>query len=51
MTGTAASLNRVDGAWAQTVPVDFLHSLTGASRAWEVVTELPTLTIPRAGVW
>ncbi|MFF6801140.1 hypothetical protein [Streptomyces sp. NPDC012616] len=51
MTGTAASLNRVDGAWAQTDPIDFLHSLTGASRAWEVVTELPTLTIPRAGVW
>jgi hypothetical protein len=41
----------VDGAWAQTPPIDFLHSLTGASRAWEVVTELPALTIPRAGVW
>ncbi|WP_405961291.1 hypothetical protein OG235_37155 [Streptomyces sp. NBC_00024] len=51
MTGTAASLNRVDGAWAQTPTLDFLRSLTGASRAWEVVTEMTTLTIPRAGVW
>lgn len=41
----------VDAAWVQTGTLDFLHSLTGATRAWEVVTEVPTLTIPRAGVW
>ncbi|MER6557886.1 hypothetical protein ABT300_08985 [Streptomyces sp. NPDC001027] len=51
MTGTAASLNRVDGAWVQSGTLDFLRSLTGANRAWEVVTEVPALTIPRAGVW
>ena len=51
MTGTAASLNRVDGAWAESTTLDFLHMLTGATRAWEVVPEVPLLTIPRAGVW
>ncbi|WP_327345986.1 hypothetical protein [Streptomyces europaeiscabiei] len=41
----------VDAAWVETGSLDFLRSLTGAIRAWEVVTEVPTLTIPRAGVW
>jgi hypothetical protein len=51
MTGTASSLNRVDGAWAQTAALAFTHPLDGADRVWEVVTALPAVTIPRAGVW
>lgn len=51
MTGTAATLNRVDGAWAQTDTLDFVHTITAPVRTWEVLTELPPLTIPRAGVW
>ncbi|SOE31796.1 hypothetical protein [Streptomyces sp. OK228] len=51
MTGTAASLNRVDGAWADSTTLNFLHTLTGALRAWEAIPEVPLLTIPRAGVW
>jgi len=41
----------VDAAWVQTDTLNFAHTITGAVRAWEVVTEVPTLTIPRAGVW
>jgi hypothetical protein len=51
MSGTAASLNRVDGAWAQTPVLTFSRALAGADRAWEVITEVPAVTIPRAGVW
>ncbi|MEU1180646.1 hypothetical protein ABZ464_23900 [Streptomyces sp. NPDC005820] len=41
----------VDSAWVDTGTLSFGHNLTGASRAWEVVTEVPKLTIPRAGTW
>ncbi|MFF0092679.1 hypothetical protein ACFYSF_22335 [Streptomyces canus] len=41
----------VDAAWVQNGTLNFLHSLTGALRAWETVPEVPLLTIPRAGVW
>lgn len=41
----------VDAAWVQTSALTFLHTLTGAVRAWETVPEVPLLTIPRAGVW
>ncbi|MGW2951502.1 hypothetical protein [Streptomyces eurythermus] len=41
----------VDASWAQNATLTFSHSLTGADRVWERVTEVPTLTIPRAGVW
>jgi hypothetical protein len=52
VTGTAATLSSpVDGSWAQTPVVTFSRSLTGADRVWEVVTESPAITIPRAGVW
>ncbi|MEU0061619.1 hypothetical protein [Streptomyces sp. NPDC006334] len=51
MTGTTASLSRVDGAWAQTGVLTFSRTLAGADRAWEVITEVPAVTIPRAGVW
>jgi hypothetical protein len=51
MTGTAAYLNRVDGAWAQTPTLTFSRTLAGADRAWEIITEVPAVTIPRAGVW
>ncbi|MEU2264930.1 hypothetical protein ABZ568_00450 [Streptomyces olindensis] len=51
MTGTAAGLNRVDGAWVQTGTLTFNRPLDGADRAWEVVTEVPAVTITRAGVW
>ncbi|MET8609814.1 hypothetical protein [Streptomyces misionensis] len=41
----------VDASWAQNGNLTFAHSLTGADRVWERVAEVPTLTIPRAGVW
>ncbi|MEU5497978.1 hypothetical protein [Streptomyces griseofuscus] len=41
----------VDAAWVQNGTLNFLHTLTGALRAWETVPEVPLLTIPRAGVW
>ncbi|MGW6391218.1 hypothetical protein ACWFR1_12115 [Streptomyces sp. NPDC055103] len=41
----------VDASWTQNGVLTFTHSLTGADRAWEHITEVPTLTIPRAGVW
>lgn len=51
MTGTAASLNRVDGSWIQTGILTFSRDITGADRAWQIVTEVAPLTIPRAGLW
>ncbi|PWI15957.1 hypothetical protein DI272_18655 [Streptomyces sp. Act143] len=51
MTGTAASLDRVDASWAQGSTLTFAHNLTGADRVYEQITEVPPLTIPRAGVW
>ncbi|KAA9379616.1 hypothetical protein F5972_08140 [Microbispora cellulosiformans] len=41
----------VDAAWVQNATLTFNHALTGADRVWEKVSEVPTLTIPRAGVW
>jgi hypothetical protein len=42
----------VDAAWTQTpATLAFRHDLTGGARAWEIITEVPTLTIPRSGVW
>lgn len=51
MTGTAASVNRVDGAWAQTGTLTFNRPMDGADRVYEQVTEVPPVTIPRAGIW
>ncbi|WP_043627368.1 hypothetical protein [Nonomuraea candida] len=42
----------VNGAWTQTsATLAFRHDLTSGAREWEILTEVPTLTIPRAGVW
>lgn len=51
MTGTASSLNLVDGSWMQNPTLTFNHPLTGADRVWEKVSEVPALTVPRAGIW
>ncbi|KUN32545.1 hypothetical protein AQJ11_03185 [Streptomyces corchorusii] len=40
-----------DGSWAQNATLQFSHALDGADRVYEQVTEVPALTIPRAGVW
>lgn len=40
-----------DGSWAQNSTLTFSHVLDGADRVYEQVTEVPALTIPRAGVW
>ncbi|WP_413808119.1 hypothetical protein [Streptomyces sp. OE57] len=40
-----------DGSWAQNSTLTFTHALDGADRVYEQVTEIPDLTIPRAGVW
>lgn len=41
----------VDAAWAQTGTLTFSRNLAGADRTYEQVTEVPAVTIPRAGVW
>jgi hypothetical protein len=42
----------LNAAWTQTpATLAFRHDLTGAAREWEIVSEVPTLTIPRAGAW
>jgi hypothetical protein len=44
----------IDASWAQSVwnpAPGGLHALTGADRVYEQVTEMTTITIPRAGVW
>lgn len=41
----------VDASWLQNGSLAFNHALTGADRVWERVSEVPTLTIPRDGVW
>ncbi|MTE20280.1 hypothetical protein F0L17_14410 [Streptomyces sp. TRM43335] len=41
----------VDGSWMQTPVMNFGHTLSGAHRAWEVVTPVPAITVPRDGVW
>ncbi|MET8746883.1 hypothetical protein [Streptomyces sp. NPDC004728] len=41
----------VDASWAQTASLDFNHALNGADQAWERISEIPPLTIPRAGIW
>lgn len=41
----------VDASWAQNATLTFSHAMNGADRTWERVTEVPTLTIPRAGTW
>ncbi|RSO07042.1 hypothetical protein DMH18_26800 [Streptomyces sp. WAC 06783] len=38
-------------SWFQILPPAFTHMLTGADNAIEQITEVPTLTIPYAGVW
>lgn len=51
MTGTSGSINRVDGAWVQTGAVSVSRSITGADRTYVHITEVPTLTVNRAGIW
>ncbi|MFI7467428.1 hypothetical protein [Nonomuraea sp. NPDC049646] len=52
MTGTASTVNApVDGAWMQSAVTAWNHALIGADRVWEVITELPAITVPRAGFW
>ncbi|MEZ3180802.1 hypothetical protein KYY02_19540 [Streptomyces pimonensis] len=41
----------IDGAWAQTEPTAFLHTLSGPSWQFEPVPALPAVTIPRSGWW
>ncbi|MET9462427.1 hypothetical protein ABZY05_46770 [Streptomyces canus] len=41
----------VDASWAQNATLNFSHALNGADRVYEQITEVPALTIPRAGVW
>lgn len=43
----------VDAAWAQARwnQPNATHPLTGADRAYEQITEVPAITIPRDGVW
>ncbi|MFJ5016985.1 hypothetical protein [Streptomyces griseoluteus] len=51
MTGTAATINApVDGSWMQSAVGTWAHALNGADRVWEVVTELPAIAVPRAGI-
>lgn len=51
MTGTGGGL-RGSAAWVQTpLGLEFVHQLTGDTRAWERITEVPALTIPRPGEW
>ncbi|MFF5968273.1 hypothetical protein ACFY64_32025 [Streptomyces collinus] len=52
MTGTAATLTPpVDGSWMQSAVGTWAHALNSADRVWEVVTEQPAITVPRAGIW
>ncbi|WP_336048107.1 hypothetical protein [Streptomyces sp. CA2R101] len=39
------------GSWVQTGPLTFTHALTGLDFDYEHISEVPTLTIPYAGVW
>ncbi|MFF5668800.1 hypothetical protein ACFY8S_01465 [Streptomyces hygroscopicus] len=41
----------VDASWAQNSTLTFAHALNGADRVYEQITEIPPLTIPRAGTW
>lgn len=41
----------VDSSWVQTPSLNFSHPVTGGDRVWERISEVPTLTIPRAGTW
>ncbi|WP_039938198.1 hypothetical protein [Streptomyces himastatinicus] len=51
MTTSNAAAPQQSGSWVQTGPLSFSHSLSGADGAWEQISEVPTLTIPYAGVW
>ncbi|MFF5655202.1 hypothetical protein [[Kitasatospora] papulosa] len=51
MTGTQSAVTGVDASWAQNGTLTFTHALTGADRAYERVTAVPALVIPRAGLW
>ncbi|SHI59558.1 hypothetical protein [Streptomyces sp. 3214.6] len=48
---TTPASYRQGSTWLQTSPVDFSHSLTGADRTDERISEIPELTIPFPGVW
>ncbi|WP_158714606.1 MULTISPECIES: hypothetical protein [unclassified Streptomyces] len=48
---TTPASYRQGSTWLQTSPVDFNHSLTGADRTDERISEIPELTIPFPGVW
>lgn len=48
---TSGAVTRVDGAWMQTGVLTFNRALAAQNRVWEIITEAPALTIPRAGIW
>jgi hypothetical protein len=42
----------LNGTWVQTpATLAFRHDLTADAREWDILSEVPTLTIPRAGAW
>ncbi|MER6632316.1 hypothetical protein ABT301_29550 [Streptomyces sp. NPDC000987] len=41
----------VDASWAQTPPLTFQQQVTGADHAWERIADVPTIAVPRAGIW
>ncbi|MET7450328.1 hypothetical protein ABZT03_00245 [Streptomyces sp. NPDC005574] len=51
MTTSNTAVPQQGGSWVQTGPLAFSHSLAGADGAYEQISEVPTLTIPYAGVW
>lgn len=50
-TATVAAPSGGGWEWVQTGPLAFNHTLAGADRAFEQVSEVPALTIPFPGVW
>jgi len=51
MTTPNTAAPQQGGSWVQTGPLSFTHPLTGADFVYEQISEVPTLTIPYAGVW
>ncbi|WP_145883406.1 MULTISPECIES: hypothetical protein [unclassified Streptomyces] len=51
MTTSNTAVPQQGGSWVQTGPLSFGHTLSGADGVFEQISEVPTLTIPYAGVW
>lgn len=48
---TSGSITRVNGAWVQNGALTFSRTVTGTDRTYVQITEVPTLTANRTGVW